>query len=338
MNENTTMIPASQQTVDLGRPNGSQLSIDVDPLAIIEQRNKLLDRILEVAIRSTHVGQWTNLGGKPWPTGPAAESMARRCAVSITNISREKIQSQDDKGPFYIWVYRATFSLPGGRDVLEAEGTCSSRDSFLGTETSAGRPLSETDEGSIMKAAYTNCRVNGITQLLGLRNMSWDRLDSLGINEGKVAKVEYDTGAKGGGRGKASDDVELKFGKSKGKHLSEVGDDDVRWYVGCWEKDLADPEKSKFHANSRKNIEIAQALLAARANAAAGTAAPAGAAPSVWQRMKALDPTVSEADLKTIAKTATGKVNAAELVEADIAKVQAAIGDWKRVQADKIDF
>ena len=341
MNDNSLAIPASQQVVDLARPIGLQVHADVDPLAIIEQRNKLLDRILEVAIRSTHEGQWTNLGGKPWPTGPAAESMARRCAVSITNISREKLQSQDDKGAFYLWIYRATFSLPGGRDILEAEGTCSSRDSFLGTETSAGRPLSEIDEGSVMKAALTNCRVNGITQLLGLRNMTWERLQALGISRDNVASVAYESGAKGGGRGKSADDVELKFGKGKGKHLSEVSDDDVRWYMGCWEKDLADPEKSKYHATSRKSLEVAKALLAARANAAAGTPAAGGAAaapPSLWQRVKALDPQMPEADLKTIVKTSTGKANASELVEADLATIQAAIADWKRVHADKIDF
>jgi hypothetical protein len=296
-NDNSSIMMPGQPIVDLSRPNGNQqLAAEIDPLAIIEQRNKLLDRILAVAVASTHAGQWTNLGGKPWPTGPAAESMARRCAVSMTNISREKIPSNDDKGPFYLWVYRATFALPGGRDVLEAEGTCSSRDSFLGTETSAGRALSEIDEGSVMKAALTNCRVNGITQLLGLRNMTWERLDALGIKQGDVAEVKYDQGAKGGGRGKSSDDLEVKFGKNKGKKLSECDDASIRWLLGCWEKDLGDPEKAKFHANSKRSIEIAKALLASRAapqgggdaDAAPADGAPEGGAPKPYDRILAI--------------------------------------------------
>jgi hypothetical protein len=336
MTPETSLTPAAQQVVDLSRPGPVN---EIDPLAIIEQRNKLLDRILEVAIKSTHAGQWTNLGGKPWPTGPAAESMARRCAVSITNISREKLQSQDDKGPFYIWVYRATFSLPGGRDVIEAEGTCSSRDSFLGTETSAGRPLSEIDEGSVMKAAFTNCRVNGITQLLGLRNMTWDRLAALGIDPDGVAKVDYDHGAKGGGRGKSGDDVELKFGRGKGKNLSEVSDDDVRWYVGCWEKDLADPAKEKFHKFSKKNIEIATALLAARANEKAGTtAAPGAPAASPWDRIRALDPTIPFAELKDLVKATTKKANSRELVDADVQAMAAVIEKRKADANTDIPF
>jgi hypothetical protein len=61
-----------------------------------------------------------------------------------------------------------------------------------------------------------------------------------------------------------SGDVDLKFGNNKGRKLSEVNDDDVRWYVSCWERDLADESKAKFHGVSRKNIEIAESILASR--------------------------------------------------------------------------
>jgi hypothetical protein len=61
-----------------------------------------------------------------------------------------------------------------------------------------------------------------------------------------------------------SGDVDLKFGRGKGKKLSEVNDDDVRWYMTAWERDLADPEKAKFHGYSKKNLEIAGSILASR--------------------------------------------------------------------------
>jgi hypothetical protein len=59
-------------------------------------------------------------------------------------------------------------------------------------------------------------------------------------------------------------DVDLKFGRGKGKKLSEVNDDDVRWYMAAWERDLADPEKSKFHGYSKKNLEAAEQILSSR--------------------------------------------------------------------------
>jgi hypothetical protein len=95
MSSDTGSARASEQTIDVTRPTSLAMG-EADPLAIIEQRNKLLDRILEVAIRATHSGQWKDLGGNPWPEGPACEAMARRCAVSMTGISREKIQTSDD--------------------------------------------------------------------------------------------------------------------------------------------------------------------------------------------------------------------------------------------------
>ncbi len=328
MSDNTA-APAASQTIELSRPQA--ISSDIDPLAIIERRNQMLERLLDYAIKATHAGQWTDQQGKPFPTAAAAEVMARRCAVRIKDVKKQKIESQDDQGPFYMYLVEATASLPGEWDSLEAMGTCSSRDQFIGTN-GAKRQLSEIDEGNILKAAYSNLVVNAVTRLLGVRNLTWEALGKLGISQADAAKVEYDQGAKGGGRGKSSDDVDLKFGRGKDKKLSEVGDDDVRWYVGCWEKDLADPAKSKYHASSKRNIEIAQKLLAARANEKAGHAAPAGDAPSIWQRIGALDGAkgVGLDDLKAVVKKATGKANASELVEADIAKVAAGLAEFKK--------
>lgn len=261
---------AAVQTIEVARPAPMQ-SGEIDPLAIIEQRNKMLEKVLEYAIRATHSGQWVRQGDKPWPTAAAAEVMARRCAVRVRDVKSRKIPSSDDKGPFYLYLVEATASLPGEWDSIEAMGTCSSRDQFLGTETSAGRPLSEIDEGNILKAAYSNMLVNAITRLLGVRNMTWDRLAALGITQDGAAKVEYRHGSQGGGgTAKPTDDVELKFGNAKkaGKtKLSECNDAEIRWYVQCWTKDLEDPSKAKFHANSKRSIEIARAILSARSKA-----------------------------------------------------------------------
>lgn len=65
------------------------------------------------------------------------------------------------------------------------------------------------------------------------------------------------------------EDLEVKFGKNKGKQLSECSDGDVRYLIGRWESDLADPEKSKFHANAERSIVIGRAILASRSRAQA---------------------------------------------------------------------
>jgi hypothetical protein len=237
---------------------------DVDVLAVIERRNAMLERILQYAISATHSGQWVDQQGKPYPTAAAAEVMARRCAVRIENVHTEKVPSSDDKGPFYLYVSSCTASLPGGYDSIQAMGTCSSRDTFLGTETRAGRALSEIDEGNILKAAYSNMLVNSICRLLGVRNLTWEQLSQYGINQGGAARVDYQAGAKGGGTPKASagagDDPEIKWGNAAGTRLSKLSDKDLCYYLKSYKEKVAKKDE-KWHAS---NVKWHDALEAER--------------------------------------------------------------------------
>src|SRR5690349_20516017 len=82
-------------------PRPTSLAIPEDEmLEALDKRNRLLEKILSYAISVTHKEQWTNLGGKPWPTGPACEAMARRCTVSWGNIESEKRSGEDEKGKY----------------------------------------------------------------------------------------------------------------------------------------------------------------------------------------------------------------------------------------------
>lgn len=296
---------------------------DIDLLAVIERRNEMMSRILEYAIRSTHPGQWVNQQGKPYPTAPAAEVMARRCAVSIKNVQTNKVPSTDDKGPFYMYVVTATAALPGGYDSIEAMGTCSSRDSFLGTETKAGRPLSDIDEGNILKAAYSNMLVNAITRLLGVRNLTWERLAELGISQDGVAKVEYQTGAKGGGEA-AHDGERMKFGSGKGKTIAELKTEELDWYAKAFERDLADASKAKWHDKTRKQLDAIKAEHAKRSGAkpASGGGAPA-ATPHDRIRAAGEKAGFTGNAMRKLVWTATGKVK--DFTEEDVGKVEVAL-------------
>src|SRR6266513_2346763 len=77
--------------------------------AELERRDKLFGRILSYAIAATHPTQWTDLGGKPWPTGPAAEAMARRCRVSWVEVESDREEFSDALGDYYSYTYRARF-------------------------------------------------------------------------------------------------------------------------------------------------------------------------------------------------------------------------------------
>jgi hypothetical protein len=85
----------------------------------------------------------------------------------------------------------------GGRS-FEVEGSRSSRDSFFkqndwedGKKTE--KPIEKRDNRRDVKmAALTNLLGNGITRLLGIRNLTWGDLEKFaGIKKEEVGKVEY---------------------------------------------------------------------------------------------------------------------------------------------------
>jgi hypothetical protein len=327
---------------EIGGGGTTLVRIPDDPMAVLEARDRLMGRLVNYAIAATHPGQWQMLGDKPWPTGAACEAMARRCAVSWDKPECERRDTSDEAGPAYSWTYRTRFYLPGGRDSIWAEGHCSSRDQFLGTgldyET---RELPEVEEGNIRQAAMTNMVVNGVTRILGVRNLSKARLDAL-LGEGaseKMGKVAYEHGAKGGGRGKLDDEKPIPFGHSKGKKVAEAPDEDLAWLLGKMKEPASDP---KYQASNDKWAKAIEAELARRASAKAGGTPPAsaGAAPSVWERILALPELkgVGEGDRNAIVRKATEKGNAKDLVEADVAKVQAAAAAWRKETGHDEDF
>ena len=50
--------------------------------------------------------------------------------------------------------------------------------------------------GDVKKSAYTNCIANGVSRLLGIRNMTWPELAEAGILKENAGKVDYKKGGK----------------------------------------------------------------------------------------------------------------------------------------------
>jgi hypothetical protein len=78
-----------------------------------------------------------------------------------------------------------------GKAEIEAIGVRSSKDPFFMGKKDSPKPPSEIDRGDVKKGAYTNCIGNGITRLLGLRNLAWQDLINTGIKQSDVGKVDY---------------------------------------------------------------------------------------------------------------------------------------------------
>lgn len=164
-------------------------------LTIAEQAEKRADamnKIKLVAIKLTNRFDWTDQGGKPYLQVSGAEKIARLFGISwrINEPECEK----EESGHF-TYSYKGTFSLAGA--AIEAIGTRSSKDGFFkkyGYDNGSRQelPPSEIDKGDVKKAAYTNCIGNGITRLLGIRNMTYEDLKEFaGITRDMIGKVDY---------------------------------------------------------------------------------------------------------------------------------------------------
>lgn len=164
-------------------------------VAIAEQAEKRINAVNKIkvmALKVTNNHDWMNQQGKPYLQVSGAEKVARLFGISWR---LDEPLREDEEGGHFIYTYKGHFSM--GNVSIEAIGTRSSKDGFFkryekdanGKKTDIELPASEIDKSDVKKAAFTNCLGNGITRLLGFRNLSWEELEKAGINV--TRKVEY---------------------------------------------------------------------------------------------------------------------------------------------------
>jgi len=168
---------------------------DYTLVALAEQAEKRVDALVKIkraALKATSPKDWTNQNGNPYLQVSGAEKVGRIFGISwrIDEPVKENLE-----GGHFSYTYKGYFSLAGA--TIEAIGTRSSKDGFFkryswnqGEKTEL--PPSEIDAGDVKKAAYTNCIGNGVTRLLGIRNLTWEDLKEFaGITQDQVAGVDY---------------------------------------------------------------------------------------------------------------------------------------------------
>jgi hypothetical protein len=151
-----------------------------------EKRVDAINRIKRAALRVTNARDWTNQNGNPYLQVSGAEKVARLFGISW-RIDEPKLVEYDD-GHFG-FSYKGYFTL--GVATIEFEGSRGSKDGFFSKAHGEDIPPSEIDQNDVKKAALTNTIGNGVTRILGIRNLSWEDLKDAGIDVSKMAKVDY---------------------------------------------------------------------------------------------------------------------------------------------------
>ena len=161
-----------------------------------EARIDAVIKIKQLALKVTNPRDWTDQQGNPYLQVSGAEKIANLFNVSWSFLTPEPICDTEADG-HYTYTFQGRFTM-GGRSI-EVEGSRSSKDSFFkqnewkdGVKTE--KTIDERDNRRDVKmAALTNLLGNGITRLLGIRNLTWEDLEKFaGIKQEDVlGKVEY---------------------------------------------------------------------------------------------------------------------------------------------------
>lgn len=151
---------------------------------LAEKRVDAINRIKRAALKVTNPRDWTNQNGNPYLQVSGAEKVARLFGISW-RIDEPQITFSDDG--HFSYTYKGYFNL--GTGSIEFEGSRGSKDGFFSHGDKL--PASEIDKNDVKKAALTNTIGNGVTRILGIRNLSWEDLQEAGINMDNIPKIEY---------------------------------------------------------------------------------------------------------------------------------------------------
>ena len=178
-------------------------------IAMADQAERRIDAVIkikQVALKVCNARDWTDQNGNPYLQVSGSEKIANLFNMSW-RIEEPKYEEEADG--HFTYSIKGIFSL--GARTIEVEGTRSSKDPFFNrydysqpkdpvTQKHPVLPPHTIDKGDVKKAALTNLFGNGITRMLGIRNLTWEDLQKYaGITQEMVkGKVSYNQREAGG--------------------------------------------------------------------------------------------------------------------------------------------
>lgn len=174
-----------------------------DLMRIAEQAERRIDAVIKikrVALKVTNAMDWVDQRDKPYLMASGSEKVANLFNISWRLLTPEPVLEVEPDGN-YTYTYQGEFSM--GNRTIQCEGSRSSRDKFFSQYEGSGdnrkaKSVEDRDNRRDVKmAAYTNLLGNGITRILGIRNLTYaDLLEFAGIKKESLQKVEYKTNPK----------------------------------------------------------------------------------------------------------------------------------------------
>lgn len=178
-----------------------------------EKRIEAIKKIKSIVFRVTNSRDWIDQNGNPYLQASGGEKVGGVFGISW-RIDEPQLLIEEDG--HYSYTYKGYFSM--GSRTIEFVGSRGTKDPFFSKAHGEAIPLSEIDRNNVRKSALTNLIGNGVTRILGIRNLTWEELEAAGIKRDKTSKVTYDK--------KEMSDEGKDFRKKIGDMLLEMAGND----------------------------------------------------------------------------------------------------------------
>lgn len=178
------------------KPTGTPIDRLLQMANMAEQRIEAIKKIKTVALALTNANDWVDQQGKPYLQASGSEKIAGAFDISWEFLTIAPDYEEDTEG-HYTYTYHGRFSMAGRH--IQIDGSRSSNDGFFKQynypegQKRKEKPIHErTNKRDVKMAALTNLLGNGITRLLGIRNLTYTDLEKFaGITKDMLGKVEY---------------------------------------------------------------------------------------------------------------------------------------------------
>jgi hypothetical protein len=171
---------------------GGEQSAPLTPTPDEEFDNAIIRRALNYSKKLSAVAKIAgrkgidSIGGKPYFNSGGCSRIADVMGVSWGQWSERRENYEDGHFEYF---FEADFSY--ANRMIHASGSRCSRDDFYSTAHGKDIPPSEIDAGDVRKAALSNLLHNGVSNLLGLKNLTWEELQRAGITDEGRSSVDY---------------------------------------------------------------------------------------------------------------------------------------------------
>ena len=151
-----------------------------------EKRIEAIKKIKLIVFRVTNSRDWIDQGGNPYLQASGGEKVGGVFGISW-RIDEPHLTTEEDG--HYSYSYKGYFSM--GDRTIEFEGSRGTKDPFFSKSHGVAIPPTEIDRNNVKKSALTNLIGNGVTRILGIRNLTWEELEAAGIKRDKTRKIDY---------------------------------------------------------------------------------------------------------------------------------------------------